>query len=208
MKRLLLMSASLLALMAAAPTASATTFGLTGEIANFPVLVTGTYEILAFGAQGGDGSTDNKTGAVGGKGAKIQGDFQLTAGEQLKIVVGGAGQSGSYYGGGGGGGSFVIGPNGKPLLVAGGGGGAGGGVGPRGGNPTPPRGHSRLSPAPAGRKARMAATAPACALLATDLAEAGAAAGTAASTMPTSTEAEAGAASRATAATEAARMGD
>jgi hypothetical protein len=136
MKRLLLTSASLLALMAAAPRASATTFTFNGMIVDFTVPDTGTYQIIAFGAQGGDGSTSNDTGAVGGKGAKIQGDFQLASGDHLKIVVGGAGQSGSYYGGGGGG-SFVFVPNGQPLVVAGGGGGAGGGAGPKGNPPTP-----------------------------------------------------------------------
>ena len=54
----------------------------------------------------------------------------------------------------------------------------------------------------------MAATALARALMATDLAEAGAVVGTAASTCITSTEAEAGAACERAAATEAARMGD
>ena len=103
MKRLLLTSASLLALVAAAPTASATTFGFTGEIVNFPVLATGTYAILAFGAQGGDGNLNDHTGAVGGKGAKVQGDFELTAGEVLQIVVGGSGQTSNTYAGGGGG---------------------------------------------------------------------------------------------------------
>jgi hypothetical protein len=73
MKRLLLTSPSLLALMAAAPTASATTFFFSGEIVDFTVLKTGTYQIIAFGAQGGDGSTSNGTGAVGGKGAKNPG---------------------------------------------------------------------------------------------------------------------------------------
>ena len=97
--------------------------------------IAGTYQITAFGAQGGDGSTSNDTGAVGGKGAKIQGDFQFAAGEQLKVVVGGAGQSGVYTMAASGGGSFVIGPGGKPLLVAGGGGGAGGGFGPKEGTP-------------------------------------------------------------------------
>ena len=164
MKRLLLTSASLLALMAAASATSAKTFefpfSFTGAIVDFVIPMTGTYEILAFGAQGGDGSTDNDDRRCRRQGRQIQGDFQLTAGDQLEIVVGGAGQSSSYYGGGGGGGSFVIGPHGKLLLVAGGGGGAGGGVGPRGSIPTP-RGHSRLRTAPAGRKARMAVTAPA-----------------------------------------------
>jgi PEP-CTERM motif len=133
-KRLLLTSASLLALMAAAPAASATTFLFSGAIVDFTIPIAGTYQITAFGAQGRDGSTSNDTGAVGGKGAKIQGDFQFAAGAQLKVVVGGAGQSGVYYGGGG---SFVVGPDGKPLVVADGGGGAGGGVGPKGIPPTP-----------------------------------------------------------------------
>ena len=56
------------------------------------MLATGTYAILAFGAQGGDGNLNDHTGAVGGKGAKVQGDFELTAGEVLQIVVGGSGR--------------------------------------------------------------------------------------------------------------------
>ena len=72
---------------------------------------TGSYQILAFGAQGGN--------AAGGLGAEIGGDFTLTAGESLQIAVGG-------IGGGGGGGSFVISPGNAPLVIAGGGGGGGG----------------------------------------------------------------------------------
>ena len=72
MKRFLLTSASLLALMAAASATSAKTvafpFSFTGAIVDFTIPMTGTYEITAFGAQGGDGSTSNGTGAVGGKG--------------------------------------------------------------------------------------------------------------------------------------------
>src|SRR5277367_2268806 len=100
MKRLLLTSASLLALAIAAPTASATTFNFSDLVVNYMVPVTGAYQILAFGAQGG-GNTNRDTGAVGGKGAKVQGDFELTAGDVLQIVVGGLGQTSGTYAGGG-----------------------------------------------------------------------------------------------------------
>ncbi|HEX4368238.1 MAG TPA: Ig-like domain-containing protein, partial [Rhodopila sp.] len=84
----------------------------------------GTYNITAYGAQGGGG----------GQGAEVSGDISLTAGEQLEIVVGGYG--GVVAPGGGGGGSFVLersagsssGPY-SPLVIAGGGGGYGGGPG-------------------------------------------------------------------------------
>ena len=57
----------------------------------------GTYRIEAFGAQGGN---------ISGRGAKLQGDFNLNLDEVLKIAVGqaGSGQSGN----GGGGGSFTV----------------------------------------------------------------------------------------------------
>ncbi len=116
MKRLLLMSASLLALMAAAPIASATTFLAIGDPVDFRVPATGTYEILAYGAAGG--------GLEPGKGAKINGDFSLEAGQVLQIAVGGEGKTATYGASGGGGGSFVIGPYSKPLVIAGGGGGS------------------------------------------------------------------------------------
>ncbi len=98
-----------------------------------PVFVTvttaGIYDINAFGAQGG--SSDAGNGYAGaGKGAEEDGSVILVAGEQLEIVVGGAGAVGTATssGGGGGGGTFVFantGPSGSfvPLLVAGGGGG-------------------------------------------------------------------------------------
>ena len=60
-------------------------------------------------------------GAVGGGRRHDSGDFELTAGEVLQIVVGGVGQT-TPSSGGGGGGSFVIGPMNKPLVIAGGGG--------------------------------------------------------------------------------------
>jgi hypothetical protein len=102
-----------------------TTENFTGTVVVFTVPTTGTYDITADGASG----ASSKTG--GGGGAEITGEFQLTAGEQLTIVVGGAGYSGSKSGGGGGGGSFVIetyngtGSVHTPLVIAGGGGGGG-----------------------------------------------------------------------------------
>ena len=85
----------------------------------------GTYQILAFGAQGGNGIwVPTGVFGAGGRGAEIGGDFILTGGEMLQIAVGGAGSNNSF-GGGGGGGSFVVGPGNMPLVIAGGGGGGG-----------------------------------------------------------------------------------
>jgi hypothetical protein len=111
----------LLALAAAEPSAHAQRFAFsyTGSLVNFTVPINGIYQIIAFGAQGG--------GSVGGKGAEIGGNFNLTAGKLLRIAVGGAGT-----GRGGGGGSFVVGGN-APLVIAG----AGGGPGHELGTPTP-----------------------------------------------------------------------
>ena len=85
------------------------------------VSLSGTYRIEAAGAAGG--------GLVGGGGAYMSGDFDLTVGDVLVIVVGQ--QSGDRVTNGnngdadanclGGGGSFVARANGDPLLVAGGG---------------------------------------------------------------------------------------
>jgi len=84
----------------------------------------GTYRIETYGAKGGNGG-----GEIGGSGAKIVGDFQLTQEDKLFILIGQRGQdsiiSGSRYGGSGGGGTFVA--KGAelldttPLIVAGGG---------------------------------------------------------------------------------------
>jgi hypothetical protein len=78
------------------------------------VPATATYRIEAFGAQGGGANQF-------GQGAQIRGDFQLTAGQQIKILVGQ--QGGVSNSGSGGGGSFVTTSANVPLLVAGGGGG-------------------------------------------------------------------------------------
>jgi len=96
----------------------------TGKVETYTVETSGIYDITAFGAQGGTGGASR--GAIGGLGAEIEGAFYLTAGEQLRIVVGGAGKDGNLggnYGGGGGGGTFLI-ADGTPLIIAGGGGGS------------------------------------------------------------------------------------
>lgn len=80
---------------------------------------TATYRIEAAGAQGGN---------TGGQGAVIRGDFSLTQGQKLRIVVGQAG-----IGTGGGGGSYVVRETGSTnsdiFVIAGGGGGKSGGSG-------------------------------------------------------------------------------
>lgn len=69
-------------------------FAYTGKPDNFTVPIAGTYRILAFGAQGGNGTPPISAGS-GGLGAEIGGDFDLTDGEALTIAVGGAGSSGT-----------------------------------------------------------------------------------------------------------------
>ena len=80
----------------------------------------GVYIIEAMGAQGGA-----KNSTIGGSGAYVSGEFTLTAGDVLDIVVGqrGTDVTGSVHGGGGGGGSFVLDASKNPLIIAGGGGG-------------------------------------------------------------------------------------
>ena len=101
----------------------ATSFTYTGRIVNYTVGTGGVYRITAYGAQGGSGG-----GGTGGDGAEIAGDFTLTSGEVLRILVGGEGRSRSF-GGSGGGGTFVIAAPtggaryGTKLVIAGGGGG-------------------------------------------------------------------------------------
>ena len=85
-----------------------------------------TYEIEAAGARGG---RDLNNGQYDFWGAKIKGDFSLTKGDVLEMVVGVGGNQ--YYSPhanrcGGGGGSYVIKAN-QPLVIAGGGGGSMGG---------------------------------------------------------------------------------
>lgn len=84
---------------------------------SFLVPATGTYQILAEGAQGGSGWSGS-----GGLGGQASGLFNLFVGQTVNIMVGGAGSSSGA--GGGGGGSFVV-LGGSALAVGGGGGGGG-----------------------------------------------------------------------------------
>jgi hypothetical protein len=127
---------------------------VTSGIQSFTVPVTGPYRIDAYGANGGT----HNNGTLGGLGAKMQGDFILTAGTVLKIVVGQSGQNGTGTGsaGGGGGGASYVWNNASlalPLVASGAGGGGwttpsngqivttganpplGGGIGGAAGNP-------------------------------------------------------------------------
>jgi PEP-CTERM motif len=144
-KRMLLAGASMLAMMAGVSEAGAAIFSFTGDTVYYTIPTTGTYEITAAGAQGGPGYS----GAIGGLGEVVDGDFHLSAGDVLDIAVGGEGGPGAPgAGGGGGGGSFVYDATTRTFLAIGGGGGGGayggghgggnaGGVGPLGlGGPT------------------------------------------------------------------------
>ncbi len=93
-------------------------------IQKWTVPKTATYRITAMGASGANAGSY-------GKGAKIEGDFELTAGDILWILVGqqGGGLYKAYAQMGGGGGSFVSTGTSLPdssLLMAAGGGGAAG----------------------------------------------------------------------------------
>jgi hypothetical protein len=127
-KLFLLAGTAFLAFAASAPTARAqrVNFTYTGKLVTFTVPETGSYQILAFGAQGGSASFSDELGnfvGAGGRGAGIGGNFSLTAGEILQVAVGGAGSDGQGFASAGGGGSFVVGPGNTPLVIAGGGGG-------------------------------------------------------------------------------------
>jgi hypothetical protein len=96
---------------------------VTAGIQYWTVPTTGAYTIQAFGGQG--------YGSFGGRGAHITGEMMLTAGTQLKILVGQRGDNylnwpattyNNQYGGGGG--SFVTLTDNTPLVIAGGGGGS------------------------------------------------------------------------------------
>jgi hypothetical protein len=100
--------------------------GAINGIQTWTVPYTGPFRITAVGAQGGSGTTYN-----GGLGSSVRGDFTLTAGSILNIIVGQQGEYNSNgYNTGGGGGSFVwITGQPQPFVAAGGGGGAGYGAG-------------------------------------------------------------------------------
>ena len=102
-------------------TGGSVTFNYTGAIVNWtvPVGVTsGRIEV-----RGAEGGTHSSSNASGGLGAVMIGDFVLTPGNVLKILVGELDPAGN----GGGGGSFVTTNTNVPLIIAGGGGGSGSG---------------------------------------------------------------------------------
>jgi len=92
----------------------------TQGIQEWEVPATGTYLIEAFGAQGG--------GTTGGSGAKMSGEFLLTQGDTLSILVGQQGYPTSGRNSSGGGGTFVVYKGATDesgiLVIAGGGGGS------------------------------------------------------------------------------------
>jgi hypothetical protein len=113
-----------------APACLNTTYSAIGSMQQVTLPSTGNYTLEVTGAQGAQGAL----GGSGGLGALMQGNFPLTAGNVLQLVVGArpGGPVSGQDGGGGGGGSFVyVGSSAfplpaAPLLVAGGGGGGAG----------------------------------------------------------------------------------
>ena len=107
-------------------------FTVVNGIQIWTVPASGTYRIRANGATGGGYAGGNY-----GYGASIQGDFTLSQGETLSILVGQQGiASGGGYAQGGGGGSFVIRKDLSILAIAGGGGSMGSGGGDAGSSRT------------------------------------------------------------------------
>lgn len=92
-----------------------TYFNVTNGIISWKVPASGSYRIEVWGARGGD-ATNNQY--WGGYGARMRGDFSLTGGDVIKILIG---QSGGASYGGGGGGTFVATNSNTALIVAGGG---------------------------------------------------------------------------------------
>ena len=90
-------------------------FSLLNGIQKWTVPSSGSYQIIAAGATGGNNL---------GRGIIVSTTVTLTKGQVINILVG---QKGVAYqgdrGGGGGGGSFVVYSNNTPILIAGGGGG-------------------------------------------------------------------------------------
>lgn len=102
-------------------------FSVNNGVQRWIVPETASYRIEARGAQGGSSSYGSP-----GTGAIIRGDFSLTAGQAINMVVGQRGEnySGSCGAAGGAGGTFVVFDVPSPttsdiLVIAGGGGGAG-----------------------------------------------------------------------------------
>ena len=106
---------------ASAAHAATMSFGYTGAVQNFTVPAGVTLlKITASGAQGGT-VTQNGGPYQGGLGATMSGEFAVTPGSALQVVVGGQGNPDPSSSGGGGGSG--VNQGGVALIVAGGGGG-------------------------------------------------------------------------------------
>ncbi len=96
---------------------------VTNGLQYWVVPFSGTYSIEAYGAEGGvsngEGGGQNFSGGLG---AYMYGEFSLTGGDTLVVLVGQQGENGNC-GSGGGGGTFVH--NASQLLIVAGGGGGG-----------------------------------------------------------------------------------
>jgi hypothetical protein len=90
-------------------------FNTSNGIQLWTVPADGDYRIETWGARGGGGSYGSY---AGGYGSRMRGDFTLTSGDVMKILVGQRG--GGYYGGGGGMTAVATSAN-TPLIVSGGG---------------------------------------------------------------------------------------
>ena len=96
---------------------------LVSGIQRWTVPYTGDYRIEAIGAAGGY-DTRSSGGIFRGRGARMEGTFNLSQGETIQILVGQEGGINNVtYSAGGGGGTFVVNGSNTPLIVAGGGGG-------------------------------------------------------------------------------------
>ena len=116
--------------------AGSTTYDYTGSLQDYTVATTGIYSLTASGATGGAAYNGNTLAASGGSGATLSGDYLLTAGTVLEIVVGGQGANTGEYsqGAGGGGGTFIYFDTSSQLLMAAGGGGGASSNGARDGS--------------------------------------------------------------------------
>ncbi|MBS0262975.1 MAG: PEP-CTERM sorting domain-containing protein [Planctomycetes bacterium] len=120
-----LLFATMISLVMLSQVRAGVVFSYTGSLQEYIVPTTGVYYISAAGAEGGHGYA-----GVAGLGAVLSGEYALTAGTKLEIIVGGQGTppeiQNSNAEGGGGGGSFVYITGAlQPIIVAGGGGGGG-----------------------------------------------------------------------------------
>ena len=119
--------ATIIVTPSAGGSSGAATFNYTGAIQTWtvPAGVT-SVNLNAVGAQGG--SVTVACAATGGLGARMRGDFAVTPGEVLSIMVGQQGLTNGADAGGGGG-TFIVRGASTALLVAGGGGGASNDIG-------------------------------------------------------------------------------